>query len=100
MEIILIAIIGIFGLIVFGNGEDTSKNEVASKKSDSDDENFHRDDEASSFSSSDDDFSSAHFINPASGAPMIDEGTCGVDTLGNSYGNDDIFENIDTHSEF
>jgi hypothetical protein len=94
MEIILIAIIGIFGLIIFSSGEDTSK------KSDSDDENFHRDDEASTFSLSDDDFSSTHFINPASGAPMIDEGTCGIDTLGNSYGNDDIFENTDTHSEF
>jgi len=98
MEIVIIAIIGIFGLIIFGSGEDTSKNEVASKKND--DENFYRDDEASSCSSSDDDFSSAHFVNPASGAPMIDEGTCGIDTLGNSYGNDDIFENTDTHSEF
>lgn len=88
-------VISIIGLIIFSSGEDTSKNE-----SDSDDENFHRDDEASSFSSSDDDFSSTRFINPASGAPMIDEGTCGIDTLGNSYGNDDIFENTDTHSEF
>lgn len=96
MEIVIIAIIGIFGLIIFGSGEDTSKNEVASEKSD--DENFHRDDEASSFSSTDD-VSSPHFINPASGAPMIDEGTCGIDTLGNSYGNDDIFD-TDTHSEF
>lgn len=96
MEIVIIAIIGIFGLIIFSSGEDISKNEVASKKND--DESFYKDDDTSSFSSLHDD-SSVHAINPASGAPMIDEGTSGIDTLGNSFGNDDIFE-IDTHSEF
>lgn len=86
-------VISVIGLIIFSNGEDTSKNEVVSKKSD--DEDFYKDDRASSFSS-DDDSSSIHFINPASGAPMIGDGTDGVDTMGNVFGTDDMFSSDDT----
>lgn len=93
MEIIFITIvISIFGLIIFSSGEDTSKNEVASKKND--DENFYKDAEESSFSSTDD-VSSPHFINPASGAPMIGDGMDGVDTFGNTFGTDDMFSSDD-----
>lgn len=100
MEIIFITIvIGIFGLIIFSKGEDASKDEVTFKKND--DENFYKDAEESSFSSTYDD-SSPHFINPASGAPMIGEGMDGVDTFGNTFGmNDDTFSSDDTlyHTE-
>ena len=85
-------VISVIGLIIFSNGEDTSKNEIVSKKSD--DEDFYKDDGASSFSSDDD--SSIHFINPASGAPMIGDGTDGVDTMGNVFGTDDMFSSDDT----
>ncbi len=85
-------VISVIGLIIFSNGEDTSKNEVSKK---SDDEDFYKDDESSnSFSSNDD--SSIHFINPASGAPMIGDGTDGVDTMGNVFGTDDMFSSDDT----
>lgn len=85
-------VISVIGLIIFSNGEDTSKNEIVSKKSD--DEDFYKDDGTSSFSSDDD--SSIHFINPASGAPMIGDGTDGVDTMGNVFGTDDMFSSDDT----
>lgn len=85
-------VISVIGLIIFSNGEDTSKNEIVSKKSN--DEDFYKDDGASSFSSDDD--SSIHFINPASGAPMIGDGTDGVDTMGNVFGTDDMFSSDDT----
>jgi hypothetical protein len=87
-------VISVIGLIIFSNGEDNSKNEVVSKKSD--DEDFYKDDEASYSFLSDDDSSSIHFINPASGAPMIGDGTDGVDTMGNVFGTDDMFSSDDT----
>ena len=62
------------------------KEERILKRRSDDDENYYQD---TSPSYSNDDDSSSHFINPASGAPMIDDGTAGVDTLGNSYGTDD-----------
>lgn len=86
-------VISVIGLIIFSNGEDNSKNEVVSKKSDNED--FYKDDESSNSFSSNDDSSSVHFINPASGAPMISDGTDGVDTMGNVFGTDDMFSSDD-----